>query len=115
MKNLKSALFALAFISIFTFSANADTTNTENVKELTSNIEKFISTLDQTNATGSATIFVNLLVSQDGDLYNVDFMVADDGEVVILSKEFEEEFYKVDTFSTRFLEKYTVAVTNINE
>ena len=115
MKNLKSLIIAFTLLSIFSFSANADTLKIESVKGLTSNIEKYISTIDQSNTEGSATIHVNLLISQNGDLYTVDFMVSDDGEVVILSKEFEEEYYSVETFSSRFVEKYTVSVSTIKK
>ena len=115
MKYLKSLIIAFTFLTIFSFSAHADTLDIENVKGITSNIEKYMSTLDQSNTAGSATVFVNLLISENGDLYTVDFMVTDEGKVVILSKEFEDEYYRVDTFSSRFVEKYTVSVSTIKK
>ena len=110
MKYFKSLIIAFALLSISSFSANADTLDIENIKDITSKVEKYISTLDQSNTAGTATVFVNLLVSQNGDLHTVDFMVTDEGEVVILSNEYEEEYYRVETFSSRFVQKYTVSV-----
>lgn len=115
MKYLKSIIIAFTFLTIFSFSANADTLDIENVKGITANIENYISTIDQSNTAGSATVFVNLLISQNGDLYTVDFMVTDEGEIVILSQEFEEEYYRVDAYSPRFVEKYTVTVSTIKK
>ena len=110
MKYFKSLIIAFALLSISSFSANADTLDIENIKDITSKVEKYISTIDQSNTAGTATVFVNLLVSQNGDLHTVDFMVTDEGEVVILSNEYEEEYYRVETFSSRFVQKYTVSV-----
>jgi hypothetical protein len=113
MKYLKSLIIAFTFLTIFSFSANADTLDIKNVKGITSNIENYLSTVGQTNTAGYATIYVNLLITQNGDLYTVDFMVTDDGEVVILSKEYEDEFYRVETFSSKLVEKYTVSISTI--
>jgi hypothetical protein len=115
MKYLKSIIIAFTFLTIFSFSANADTLNIENIKDITSNIEEYISTVDQTNTAGYATIYVNLLMTQNGDLHTVDFMVTDEGEVVILSNEYEDEFYRVETFSSKLVEKYTVSISTIKK
>jgi hypothetical protein len=40
-------------------------------------------------------------------------MVTEEGEVIILSKEFEEECYKVKNYSTVLLKKYTSEVAMI--
>ena len=61
----------------------------------------------------SATIFSNFIVKENNDLYTIDFMVTEDNELIILSKEFEEEYYKVEHYSSKFMEKHIVPVANV--
>jgi len=115
MKLIKSVLVIFTFLSIFSFSVLANPHNSEeHTAEVTSKIENYLSTIDYSNNGDSVTVFVNFIISEHGDLYSVDFMVSEKEEIVVLSKELEDEFYRVDSlFNSKFVKKYSVPVTNI--
>ena len=49
-----------------------------------------------------------------GDLYTIDFMVTEDNELIILSKDFEEEYYKVDHYTSAYMQKTVVPVATVD-
>ena len=114
MKILKSILVSFAFLFIFTLSAFAHTTKVDHHSEVTSKIENYLSSVDYLNSKGSVSIFVNFLVSEKGDLFTIDFMVDENDEIVVLSKEYEDEYYRVDSFSTAQMKQYSVPVSFIS-
>ena len=114
MKTFKSSLLTLAFLSIISLSAFADTTSVDESATLINKIENYISTIDQNQNTG-ATLYTHFLVKENGFIYSVDFMLTETGEIIVLSKEDEEEFYSMDSFSADHIEKYQVAVADIAE
>ena len=115
MKHLKYSLFTLLIFSMFSISAFADTLNIENIKELKTKIEQYVKTIDQSEKDGSATIYTHFLVKEEGDIYTVDFMVTSDDKITILTKDIEEEYYRVDLFNAKLVEKYSVALPTIVE
>ena len=42
-------------------------------------------------------------------------MVTSNGKITILTKDIEEEYYRVDLFNANLVEKYTVAVPTIED
>ena len=114
MKYVKSALVASFMLLIISFSSFANETNATSIMSLTSKIENYLSSLDQPIIKGCASIFVDLKVSDKGHLYNVDFLVSDEGKIVILSNIHEGEFYSVDRVSTKFVKKYSVPIVLIS-
>ena len=115
MKHLIYSTFTLLIISMFSISAFADTLNIKNTKELQTKIEQYVNTVDQAEMDGSATIYTHFLVKEEGDIYTVDFMVTSNGKITILTKDIEEEYYRVDLFNANLVEKYTVAVPTIED
>jgi hypothetical protein len=61
----------------------------------------------------SATIYTHFLVKEEGFIYTVDFMVTSNGDITILTKEIEEEYYKVNLFNAKHVEKYSVVIPTI--
>ena len=110
MKNLKQSIFTVLIISMFSISAFADTLDIENTQELKTKIEQYVKTVDQPEMDGSATIYTHFLVKEEGFIYSIDFMVTSNGQITILTKELEKEYYKVDLFNAKHVEKYTVAM-----
>ena len=113
MKHLIYSIFTLLIFSMFSISAFADTLNIDKGKELKTKIDQYVTTIDQSEMDGSATIYTHFLVKEEGFIYTVDFMVTSNGEIIILTKDIEEEYYKVDLFNAKHVEKYSVAIPNI--
>jgi hypothetical protein len=113
MKHLLYSTFTLLIISMFSISAFADTLSVDKTKELTTKIEQYVTTVDQSEMDGSATIYTHFLVKEEGDIYTVDFMVTDNGKITILSKDVEKEYYRVDLYNAELVEKYSVAIPTI--
>jgi hypothetical protein len=111
---MKSTLVVLV-CSMLSFNAIADTLYLETNKELQTKIEQYVTTVDPLNTDGDATIYTNLLVKEDGLIYTVDFMVSNDGSITVLNKEEEDEFYKVDLFNAKYVERYNISVPSIVE
>ena len=114
MKHLIFTTFTLLAFSMFSISAFADTLNIENTKELKTKIEQFVKTVDQSEMDNSATIYTHFLVKEEGFIYTVDFMVTSNGNITILAKDKEEEYYRVDLFNAKHVEKYSVPVATID-
>lgn len=115
MKNLKYSIFALLIVSMFSVSSFADTLTVETTKELTTKIEQYVNTIDESVTEGSATIYTHFLVKEEGFIYTVDFMVTDNGKITVLTKDIEEEYYRVDLFNATQVEKYSLAVPTIEK
>ena len=113
MKNIIYSTFTLLIFSLFSVSAFADTTNVENTKEIKTKIEQYVKTIDQSEMVTSATIYTHFLVKEEGFIYTVDFMVTSNGKITILTKDIEEEYYKVDLFNAKLVEKYSVTIPTI--
>ena len=115
MKNILKSTLVVLVCSTLSFNAIADTLYMEPTKELETKIEQYVTTVDQLNTNGDATIYTNLLVKEDGLIYTVDFMVSNDGDITVLNKEEEDEFYKVDLFNAKYVERYEISVPSIVE
>ena len=115
MKNLIYSTFTLIIFSLFSVSAFADTTNVDNTKELETKIEQYVKTIDNSELSTSATIYTHFLVKEEGFIYSVDFMVTSNGNITVLSKDIEEEYYKVNLFNANLVEKYSVAIPTIED
>ena len=113
MKNLIYSTFTLLIFSLFSVSAFADTTNVDNTMELKTKIEQYVKTIDNSELSTSATIYTHFLIEEEGFIYTIDFMVTSNGNITVLSKDIEEEFYKVDLFNAKLVEKYSVAIPTI--
>ena len=106
------------FWAVFTLSAllaNANHTplSIDNDMSIHENINSYLSTINYELEDETVGVFSDFLVVENEDLYNVDFMLSDDGEVMILSKEYEVEFYKVDHYSTQFLKTQTIKIAKV--
>jgi hypothetical protein len=113
MKNLTYTIFTLLIISMFSISAFADTLTVDNTKEIETKIERYIKTIENVEMSTSATIYTHFLIEEEGFIYTVDFMITNDGQITVLSKDIEEEYYRVDVFNAKHVEKYSVAVPTI--
>jgi hypothetical protein len=113
MKNIIYSIFTLLIFSLFSVSAFADTLNIDNTRQLKTKIEQYVKTIDKSEINSSATIYTHFLVKEEGFIYTVDFMVTSNGEITILTKEIEEEYYKVNLFNAKLVEKYSVVIPTI--
>jgi len=113
MKLFKTSLLTLTFLSIISLSAFADTTSVSTTT-LISKIEQYVSTIDQDTAQ-DATLYSHFLVKEDGFIYSVDFILTASGDIIVLSKDDEIEYYRVDEFNADHIQKYPVAVADIAE
>lgn len=114
MKIRNSILAVVLLSSIFATAANAGTTKCEEEAVVPCQIETYLTAVDFSQKTETVTIFSNFLVKEKGELYNVDFMVSENGEIIVISKEYEEEFYRVDEYNSNFMEQYTVPVALVS-
>lgn len=105
--------WALIILCSAASNANTNPVHCKNKDASVSAIEIYLSSIGYDNETEVAEIFVDFLVMENDDLYTVDFMVDEKGEIIVLSKEFEEEYYKVNTYSTKLMKKYSSAVAQI--
>jgi hypothetical protein len=115
MKNLIYSTFTLLIFSMFSISASADTLTVDNTKELTTKIEQYVKTIDNSEMSTTATIYTHFLVKEEGFIYTIDFMVTSNGKITVLSKDIEEEYYRVDLFNAKHVEKYSVEIPTIGE
>ena len=113
MKNLAFSTFTLLIFSMLSISAFADTLNIDNTQELKSKIENYVKTIDHAEMGNTATIYTHFLVKEEGIIYTIDFMITGNGEITILTKDTEEEYYRVDLFNATHVEKYSVAMPTI--
>jgi hypothetical protein len=113
MKNIIYYTFTLLVFSLFSVSAFGDTLNINPAKELKTKIEQYVKTIDKSELSSTATIYTHFLVKEEGFIYTIDFMVTSNGEITILTKDIEEEYYKVDLFNAKHVEKYSIAIPTI--
>lgn len=111
MKNSKLILVLVFLISsIATYAIPEASSN----KEVTKKIQTFLTSIDYSHLNNEATVFNNFIVSEDGDLFNVDFMITENDEIVVLSKDYEEEYYKVELYNSNFTTQYSLPVAYVN-
>ena len=113
MKHLIFSTFTLLIFSMFSISAFADTLNIDEKHDLKTKIEQYVKTIDHAEMSSTATIYTHFLVKEEGIIYTIDFMVTGNGEITILTKDTEEEYYRVDLFNAKHVEKYSVAMPTI--
>jgi hypothetical protein len=113
MKNLVYSIFALLIFSLFSISVFTDTLKIDSTKDLNTKIEQYVKTINQSQIDNSATIYTHFLVKEEGFIHTVDFMVTNNGEITILANDIEEEYYRVDSFNAKLVEKYTVTIPTI--
>ena len=113
MKHIIYSTVTILIFSLFSISAFADTINIDKTKELKTKIEQYVKTIDKSEMNNSATIYTHFLVKEEGFIYTVDFMVTSNGDITILTKEIEEEYYKVNLFNAKHVEKYSVVIPTI--
>jgi hypothetical protein len=113
MKNINSYLVMAFLMLAITLSANNNSIACDMKNSVTCKIESYLSSMDLNLKAETVTIFSNFIVNQNGDLLTIDFMITEDGNIEILSKNFEEEYYKVDTYNTVNLEQYSFPVAQV--
>lgn len=113
MRHLQFLILSLFIAGSLTSASLIDSSSINTSSEVDKIIEHYLDEIDFSNKEGAATIFVDLLISEKGDLYNVDFMVTGKNKVLVLSKEYEEEYYRVGEYSARNTRKYSVPVSYI--
>lgn len=112
MKSLKSLLIAFTFLGILSMFSFTRTNTMDNRAEVTSKIEKFLSNSNYTVKAGEAVVYSNFLISEEGFIYNVDFL-TDGDEIVVLSKDLEKEYYRVEAYNSKIMQMHSVPVTQI--
>ena len=113
MKHLIFSTFTIIIFSMFSVSAFADTLDLDKTKELKAKIEQYVKTIDHSEMGNSATIYTHFLVKEKDYIYTVDFMVTGNGQITILTKDLEEEYYRVELFNAMHVEKYSVPMATI--
>ncbi|NNK90684.1 MAG: hypothetical protein HKO89_08770 [Saprospiraceae bacterium] len=113
MRHLQFLFLSLLLAGSLTSASLSDSTSIKTPSETDKIIEHYLDEIDFVNMEDAATIFTDLLISENGDLYNIDFMVTGKDTVLILSKEYEEEYYRVGEYSARNTRKYSVPVSYI--
>jgi hypothetical protein len=112
MKNI------IAFLTIVLMSSSslltAGSTKCAEGKVVPCEIESYLEDSGFNYNASSATIFSNFIVKENDELYTIDFMVTEDNELIILSKNLEEEFYKVDSYSSKYMQRHVVPVANVS-
>jgi len=111
MKNIVLILTAVFFS--YSSMLIAGSPKVEKSSTVSSEIESYLEQSGFTYDSGSATIFTNFIVKENNDLYTIDFMVTEDNELIILSKDLEEEFYRVDHFTSEYMKKHVVPVAKV--
>lgn len=114
MKILKTSILLIALISIISVSAFADTTSVNHATSLISKIEKYVSSIDLDPNNGT-TLYSHFLVKEDGFIFAIDFMLSETGEIIVLSKDYETEFYRVEEYNADHIKSYRLAVPSITE
>ncbi len=114
MKISNSFLCLVFLLSTFTTFASTASMEIEAPDTVSSKIESYLSTIDFNSDEELVTIFSNFLINENGDLYTVDFMITENEEIVVLSMDYEEEYYKVDSYSTRNMVQYSFPVAHVN-
>ena len=113
MKTFKS-LFTLTFLSLLSFSLIADTSTVKLEKAVEHQIEDYVATLNPADFDQAATIYTNLLVKDaDGFIHTVDFMIADEGEIIVLSDKLEIEYHRMENYKADFVEVFEVGLLEI--
>ncbi|MFT6338512.1 MAG: hypothetical protein ACJATI_005286 [Halioglobus sp.] len=105
--------FTLLVFSLFSVSAFGDTLNINPTKELKTKIEQYVKTINKSELSSKATVYNHFLVKEEGFIYTIDFMITSNGEITILTKDIEEEYYKVDLFNAKYVEKYSIVIPTI--
>ena len=113
MLRFKFYLSAAIFFYALSLNASSEVTPTVTEDITTIEIKAFLSTLDCNKGKDPASIFIDLLVKENGEIYTIDFMVTEEGNIIVLSKEVEEEYYKIQSFSTKKLKQYALPVALI--
>jgi len=114
MKRSILSLSILFLLATLTSNAASSFNIADDKKTISSKIVNYLSSIKFTHDTETITMFSDFLINEEGELYNVDFIINEKGEILILNTEIEEEFYKVDSYSTKHLQKYTFPVAYIN-
>jgi len=81
--------------------------------DVVNKIENYLSKIDYKSNKSKADIFINFIIKEEKELYTVDFMVTEKDGIVVLSKEQDGEYYRVKSYNSKFVRKYSVPVTNI--
>lgn len=113
MKHLTFSTITLFIFSISSLASFTDTTSIDKSNELKTKIEQYVKTIDHSEMANKATIYTHFLIKEEGFIYSIDFMVTSNGEITILTKEIEEEYYKIDLFNAKHMKKYTVSMPTI--
>ena len=111
MKYLKSLLVAMLLMSTVAIYASSNTSGNATV---TNKIESYLNSINYEHANDEATVFSNLILKENEDLITVDFMVTEDDEIVVLSKDFEEEYYRVELYNSNYTTQYSLPVAFVN-
>jgi hypothetical protein len=90
----QSNLFLSVAFVLCTLSAPANTdSNPTKVKDaISSKIVSYLSTIDYSHDLETVSIFSDFLFNENGDLFNVDFMINEKGEMLIYPKILKKNF-----------------------
>jgi len=97
----------------FTFFSSPNSIKIKTETSVVSKIESYLSSVYTSNKAATVTVFSDFLIKENRDIYSIDFMLTDKGELIILTKEIEQEYYKMETFSAQNLKQQTFSVATI--
>ena len=114
MKTLKISALSLILSCLFSFSLSADVISEDMNTAFMQEIKEFVSTLDMQASESEATLYSKFITKDaDGFIYSIDFLIADDCEIILLSAELEEEFYRINRFNIEDLQTKTLTIAEI--
>ena len=111
MKSLKTTILSLSFLFSLSFSAIADTSSVAIEDFMMTEIEDYLSTQKINNQKSTATVYSDFLVKDaDGFIYTIDFLITNDCELIVLSAELEEEYYRINHYNITQLKTLEVSI-----
>lgn len=113
MKTFNSFLCLTFIMGNLLLMTSATVPKVKDEKSVSTKIEAYLSTVTLDLQTESVIVYSDFLIKENNNIYTVDFLVTAKGEVVVLNKNHEDEYYKMDTYSTKKLKQHSVAVATV--
>jgi len=110
MKKINSYLILGLLMSLIIGSSYKLTSIEKSENILEASINSFLSGEEKIAKVNIAEIYSDFIVKENGHFYSIDFMLTSDGEVIILSKDIEEEYYILDKYTTKNLKHHTTVI-----
>jgi hypothetical protein len=114
MKTLRISVLSILLASCLSFSLNANVVSADMNTAFLQEIKEYVSTLDVQETESEALLFSQFITKDaEGFIYTIDFVVADDCEIIVLSVELEEEYYRINGYNVDDLKTKALSIAEI--